>query len=94
MDSDEDEPDCIDLLKKYRERKKASKQYAKKPKPTVGEQIKKVADRVSQKIDKKDGVIPKKDKALILKAIKEMVESIDDRQSFIKEVISMLKTIK
>lgn len=92
---EDDEPDCIELLKKYREKKKQSKQYAKKPKPTIGQQIKKVADKVSEKIDKKEGVVPKKDRTLILKSIKEMVESIsdEDRKDFIKELIQMLKQI-
>jgi hypothetical protein len=89
----EEEPDCDELLSRYKEAKKSRKRAAAKPKPTPGQKVEKTMDKVAETIEKNDGKVNKQDQGRIKGAIKELVESIKDNKVLIRELIAELKKL-
>jgi hypothetical protein len=89
----DEEPDCDELLTRYKEAKKSRKRAAGKPKPTPGQKVEKTMDKVAETIEKNDGKVNKQDQGRIKGAIKELVESIKDNKVLIRELIAELKKL-
>ncbi len=87
------DPGCEELLEGFRNRQKASKKYAAKPKPTPGQALKKKADSISTQIDSKDGKLSSADHKRVITSFEEIVASVKNNKELIKDLIKTLQEL-
>lgn len=89
-----DEPNCDELLEKYRKRKAQSKKYAKRKPDTPAEILKKAAERAKSRVKKSPSGKPTKAQtSSIEKAIEDFLVLIKNDKEAIKKLISKLQKL-